>query len=390
MKILIVNNNMKIGGIQKSLVNLLHEIHDKHDVTLFLFHASGGLLDSLPDNLKVITGNKFTKVMGMTQAETRKDGIFSLLWRTFCVLLTRLLGIKASFSLLCRMQKIREPFDIAISFMQNSSFHVFYGGCNEFVLKSTEAQRKIAFVHCDFINYEGNNPYNLLLYQRFDKIACVSDSCKKRFNVVSPKIAHKTCSVHNCYRFQEMEQMAAEYKAFYTQDVVNIFTAARISREKGIIRMIPIFANLKKSGCRFVWRIAGEGPEYQEALELQRKYGLEQEIVFLGMLKNPYPYFESSDLLLVPSFHEAAPMVFGEAAFFGIPVLTTETASADELVSQRKIGWVCKNDNDSIETALKELLFDKERIMKKRHSVLFSNAQALSEFDNLISEGEIW
>ena len=109
--------------------------------------------------------------------------------------------------------------------------------------------------------------------------------------------------------------MAAEYKAFYTQDVVNIFTAARISREKGIIRMIPIFANLKKSGCRFVWRIAGEGPEYQEALELQRKYGLEQEIVFLGMLKNPYPYFESSDLLLVPSFHEAAPMVFGEAAF---------------------------------------------------------------------------
>ena len=36
-KILIVNNNMHIGGIQKALLNLLDEIKGKYDVTLLLF-----------------------------------------------------------------------------------------------------------------------------------------------------------------------------------------------------------------------------------------------------------------------------------------------------------------------------------------------------------------
>lgn len=39
-RVLIVNNNMHIGGVQKALVNLLHEIHGDYEVTLLLFYAS--------------------------------------------------------------------------------------------------------------------------------------------------------------------------------------------------------------------------------------------------------------------------------------------------------------------------------------------------------------
>ena len=35
-KIVIVNNNMKIGGVQKSLCNLLWSLHENYDITLVL------------------------------------------------------------------------------------------------------------------------------------------------------------------------------------------------------------------------------------------------------------------------------------------------------------------------------------------------------------------
>ena len=36
-KLLIVNNNMQLGGVQKALISLLDEIKDQYNVTLFLF-----------------------------------------------------------------------------------------------------------------------------------------------------------------------------------------------------------------------------------------------------------------------------------------------------------------------------------------------------------------
>ena len=46
-------------------------------------------------------------------------------------------------------------------------------------------------------------------------------------------------------------------------------------------------------------------------------------------MENPYGYMRAADVLLIPSFSEAAPMVIHESALLGTPILTTETSSAD-------------------------------------------------------------
>lgn len=382
MKLLFVCNNMHIGGIQKALANLLGEISDKYDVTLFLFYSSGEL--DIPENVKVICGNKFTKIMGMSQEEAKKAGLFTALWRSMWAVFTKIFGIRIPFSVLSRMQKLRPEYDVAISYMQNSAYKMFYGGCNEFVINSVKARRKISFVHCDFENYFGNNAYNRSYYGKFDKIACVSDSCKAVFDKVCPKCSDKTVSVHNCYDFNEMKSLSTAYDAEYTKDAVNLFTASRISEEKGIFRMFPIFAELKNSGIKFVWRIAGAGPLLYEAMAERDKYGLSDCVEFLGMLDNPYPYFLKSDLLLVPSYNEAAPMVYGEAAFFKLPIFTTDTTSAEELVKERGLGFVCENTDEAIKTQLKALLENRENILEKARETEVSNEQALKEFEDLI------
>ena len=47
-RILIVNNNMHIGGVQKALLNLLQTLHADYDITLLLFYRGGALLNEVP------------------------------------------------------------------------------------------------------------------------------------------------------------------------------------------------------------------------------------------------------------------------------------------------------------------------------------------------------
>ena len=379
MKVLIVNNNMGIGGIQKSLANLLAETSSCYDVSLVLFNCSGELLADIPENVKIIKGNAFTKILGMSQAEAREDSLITALWRGLWVFMSKLLGSGFSYKMLSRFQKIKEEFDVSVSYMQNSEAKTFYGGCNEFVLYSTKAKKKISFVHCDMENYIGNNPYNLALYKKFTGVACVSDSCKKVFDRVVPGV--KSYSVHNLYDYKQMDSLAEEYEANLCNDVINLFTSARLSEEKGILRMLPILQRIKSEGGQFKWYIAGDGPLYKEVLKERERLNLSENIELLGLLKNPYPYFNKADLLLVPSYNEAAPMVFGEALYFGTPVFTTDTTSAEEIIGE-EYGWVVKNSDEEIYKNLKTIIVGKEPL--KSFDKVYANEKAKKEFEEML------
>ena len=381
-KLIFVCNNLHIGGIQRSLINLLNEISDKYEITLFLFSPIGEY--ETPKNVHLIFGNRLTRIMGMSHSEASDAGVLCMLWRTLWVILTRIFGSRFTFGILCMFQKLDGEYDAAISFMQNSSYRYFYGGCNEFTVKSIKAKRKISFVHCDFKNYFGNNSYNRSYYKNFDAVACVSDSCREVFEAVCPELKGKTASVHNCFNYAQMRLAAERFDTEYTNGTLNIFTSARISSEKGIFRMLLIFERLKNKGCSFVWRIAGRGAEYESALAESKKRNLSDNIVFLGLQKNPYPYFKSADLVLVPSYDEAAPMVYGEAMTFGIPILTTNTVSAKELVEKNAAGFVCDNSDEAIESTLEALLKNPERVYNSKYQPKGDNKIALKEFDSII------
>ena len=138
-KLIFVCNNLHIGGIQRSLINLLNEISDKYEITLFLFSPIGEY--ETPKNVHLIFGNRLTRIMGMSQSEASDAGVLCMLWRTLWVILTRIFGSRFTFGILCMFQKLDGEYDTAISFMQNSSYRYFYGGCNDFYL-GKDKQRK--------------------------------------------------------------------------------------------------------------------------------------------------------------------------------------------------------------------------------------------------------
>ncbi len=381
-KILIVNNNMQIGGIQKAVANLLSEIAPHYQITLFLIVPQGALMKEIPETVHVASANRFVRVLGMTHAQAKNEGIFTLMWRGLLVVLTRILKTKIVFPLLGHMEKIDGDYDAAISYMQNGAGNCFYGGCAELVLHAARAKQKICFVHCDLERYEGKSRYNIKTLMQFDKVAAVSDSVKKQILKVAPQLENKTVTVHNCYNHEQIIALSKAYEAPYTNGKINLFSAARLRREKGIVRIIPMLGKIRDAGVDFVWRIAGDGPDRETAENLIKEYQLEQHVILLGMLENPYPYLKAADVLLVPSYDEAAPMVFGEARLLGTPIWTTNTASAYEMVQEPNAGIVMSNDDDTLQGELLTLL--KEFHDLKFQKSVFDNKKAIEEFDRLI------
>lgn len=382
-KILIVNNNMHIGGIQKALANLLCEVGGKYDITLLLFYKSGELKKDIGKNINIIYGNFFTRILGMTHAEAKKEGIFTFAWRSLWTLLTRVFKTKFTFNVLTKMQRLADEYDCAISFMQNGDEKVFYGGCAEFVLNSVKSKNRVCFVHCDFLNSGANTLYNRKTLEKFDKTAAVSNSVAKRLLLAAPQLKGRVFTVRNCFDYKKMAYLSEEYEPNYTEGTVNLFSAARLHEEKGILRMIHILKRIDDMNINFIWRIAGDGPEKNEALKLIDDLRLNGKVVLLGNLENPYPYFKKSDIVVVPSYNEAAPMVFEEAKAFGTLIFTTDTASAKEMVEDENCGFVCENEDSKIKTALAGVLKNYKPYKKTPEKA--DNSKAAAEFDRIVN-----
>lgn len=77
-------------------------------------------------------------------------------------------------------------------------------------------------------------------------------------------------------------------------------------------------------------------------------------------------------------------MVYGEAEILGVPVLTTNTTSAVELVADRGIGYVCECDDDSVEAALLEIM--KNGKPQRLGESKLTNALALEEFAAIVTK----
>lgn len=375
-KIIIINNNLKIGGIQKALINLLNEVSCSYDITLLLFRKVGQYLRDIPQNVKVLEVNSDFQYLAISQSECVrfKDKIK----RAFYVIYTRFFGFSKTIKLLNKKQKIiNDYYDVAISFQHCAAQNVFYGGTAEFVLNFINADKKICFIHCDYQNSGTSYPYNDKLYKQFDRIACVSESVKNKFLKVIPEIENKTVVVRNCNNVTQIKAYAEENTYIYDKNYINILTISRLSEEKGIERAIMALKNSNRKDIRYY--IVGDGSSKKNILKIIHESQLDSQVYLLGADANPYKYLKNADYLFLTSYHEAAPMVFDEAKILGVPILTTETTSAYEMVEKEHAGIVCENTQSAILYMFKKLT--------KHFSICqikTSNESAYIQFDNLI------
>jgi len=354
-KIIIVNNNMKVGGVQKSLYNLLWGIDGKYDVTLCLFQKRGTYVDRLPPSVKIVEVCGPFRYLGMSQGECR--GV-DFLKRGMLALLSRVFGrAKVLARMTCHQLELEETYDCAISYLHNGRAKSFYGGVQDFVLRCVKAKQKIAFLHGDYRNCGADNPENNRQIEQFDLIVACSDGCRRALLSVLPQLEGKCVTVRNFHRFDEIYAMADENSVIYNNvEFVHLLMVSRLSGEKGIDRAIRALAHVNAQGARACLHLVGEGGEHERLRLLAEDLDVSDRVIFHGEQGNPYRYMKNADLLLMTSYHEAAPMVIDEARALGLPILTTKTTSAHDMVTERQCGWVCENTQEAINVALHRIV----------------------------------
>lgn len=384
-KILIVNNNMHIGGVQKALVNLLKEIAPVYDVTLLLFHPDGALLEWVPKNIPIITSSAWFRSWGMTAADATT--LSSRISRSFFAAITRIFGRKWAIRIQVIFTKKLSGYDAAISFLHSGDPHAFYGGCNEFVLNCVDAPQKITFLHCDYGKIHAVCRYNERLYQKFDKIAACSDGCRQAFLEIFPQFANKTFVVKNCHDYTGIHELARRQELVQKSERFQIITVARFGKEKGILRGIQAIDALGDQKKHLQYIVIGDGVEFEQAKTMVRQLNLQNIVFLIGENVNPYGYIAAADLLLIPSVSEAAPMVIGEAACLGTPILTTATSSAEEMVAAPGYGWVCENSAEGIQNGIEMLLQEPKKLqdcVMALKNIQFDNQMAVKAFIELL------
>lgn len=381
VKILIVNNNLHIGGVQKALINLLWNIREQYDITLLLFSRSGELLGELPPDIRVICPSGAWRYLGMTRDDVHS--VQDRIGRAFFAAITRVFGRKYAVFLMSLGQKKLCGYDAAISYLHNSGDKVFYGGCNDFVLKHVRTNRKITFLHCDYLHCGADTPDNGRQYAKFDTIAACSQGCADAFLKAHPELKEMVCVVRNCHRFEKIRMEADADPRKLTADKINIVTVARLGKEKGVERALRVIAQLGPLRERMHYYVIGDGVQRKLLQQLIRELELSDVVTLCGQQKNPYGYIKAADLLLIPSYSEAAPLVIGEAAALGTPILSVETSSAREMIAETGYGWVCDNSEEDMRNALVDFLACSEKMDRDilhLTDVRMQNMQAREQF----------
>lgn len=393
MKILFVNYSLNMGGIASSLNNLLKELSKEPEIDIFMIVLNSGdaFNREVPNGIKIVELPHILQIQNMSKKQIFSrnrptDLLLYILFRTS----SKLFGKKRFSEFLTKYVQILGHYDIAISFAND-----IYNnkettcGCNDIVLNSIHAAKKIAWIHNDARRLNLTYEICKKTYSDFDLIVNVSLACKRIFDDIIPEYSQKSTVAYNL-----IDNSAAvksdDYGNPYNNKKFNLITVARLSNEqKRIDRIIDCCKIMKENGVsNFEWHVVGDGPDFEYLNDMARKKDVLDVLIFEGRKNNPRPYIKYADIFVQTSDYEAYSMVLIETLSAGTPIICTEYDSAEEIVLDGLNGFITKMDVYSIFNTIRYLMENKSILLEMRNFISKhenNNYIPLQQFKEIIS-----
>ncbi len=298
-KIAIFQSDLRVGGIQKALVNTLEELSSpEFDVDLYLFDA-GVETDffALPEreNLHVYRQKPYP-------------------------FLSRLVY----FSLLRRFAPVQvrdTDYDVSIDF---SSYRA---ECAVGALR-VRAKKRLMWIHNDVEIKMRNEPkYRVLWHffkgklQYYDGFCAVSPGIIEGFRRVSGITDKPIVPIPNHIDTAEIFQKMEAPVDFATDNTrYNLCSMGRLCHQKGFDILLDLFAEAAKQRPELQLYILGDGPDREKLTAQIRRLQLEDKVTLLGNQENPFPYLKQMDAFTLTSRYEGQGLVIWEAKAVGLPL----------------------------------------------------------------------
>ena len=132
--------------------------------------------------------------------------------------------------------------------------------------------------------------------------------------------------------------------------------SARNPHLKGFAPLLRAFARARLARPDMMLLTIGAQPNARMLRDL-RRLGLSDCVRIAGQVEDPLAYYHAADAFVLPSWHDACSLSVLEACACGVPVITTRTNGASELLTHGVDGLVIDSaaDVEALTTALSEL-----------------------------------
>jgi len=322
--ILFCINYMHTGGVEKSLLALMHALpRDRFDIHLALMQNKGELLPDIPDHVTVHI------LHDIERNKQRLD--YPLRHATDLAGPLNYLAAKARGTLVHYYHHILgdscglpQHFDIAVSYQGPSELLDWY------VATHIDADVRVAWIHFDIAHSFINSRTEHAVYPYYKRIFAVSESARASFCRVFPDFADRCDVFHNIVNAAQVRRLGAACGITRPESAAMICTVGRVTAPKGPDIAVKVAVELKKRGFRFCWNWVGDDDMLAACLRDAARLGVADSLHFVGLKSNPYPYMSAADVYVQPSRHEGYCITLAEARVFGLPIVCTDFAGAEQ------------------------------------------------------------
>lgn len=338
-KLLFAAVDMNVGGIETALLTLLNYLADKnYNLTLVLERKQGTFLKDLDAKINVIQYKPSTCKIGVV--------------RKFINFLKRI-----NFII-----KYKNKFDFSASFATYSKMASF--------VARTASKNCALWGHADYLELYKNNKeemrafFESIQYDKFKNIIFVSKKACKSFIEVFPEMKGRVTFCNNLIDYKKIQNLSKEEIVEKRENYTFVNIGRHDETQKRLTRIIEAAKMLQKDNLKFKILFVGEGKDTNQYKNLVTNYNLQNNIEFLGVKKNPYPYINFADAVILTSDYEGYPVVFLEALTLNKPIITTDVADAIDDIND-KFGKVVEKDVTQIYITMKEFITNSYNIKER-------------------------
>lgn len=357
-KLLFLIGNLESGGVSKSMVSLLNTIDRQvYDVSLWIGSPSGLFYELLPKDITLLSDERITLLLKGVH------GLFPLL-RRGCVLLSlgsllRLLlaSLNKAYAgwLLARLMPVitTDEYDLIVDY--NGQHQLYY------MVDKLKGKKKVSFFHSDYAKWPYYYKMDRLYYPKVDCMFTISDVCVKSLKFYFPKQVSKIFLMENITSPVLIKKLSDEYINDFDAKL-KLLSVGHICECKGSDLAIKAAATLKEKGFNFKWFFLGQ--ELEDFSRLIAQLGLTDNIIYLGMRSNPYPYLKQADLYIHPSRFEGKSIALDEAKILCKPIVVTHFSTVCDQFEDRVNASICEMTPESLSNSIIELLVNEKLKIK--------------------------
>lgn len=346
-KILFIEEGLGVGGAERSLLTILSMFdYNEYDVDLFLFRQDDEFMDLLPKEVNLLKESRNYKIFRKNRKLAPLKFLVKLDLKSVyhsLMYLLKALFYKMNSKLYIGWEhiqylfdKIDTEYDASIAFLERKTIY--------FNVDKVVAKKKIGFIHNDYSIYAYDDKLDRKYFASYDKIATVSEHCKKVLSNIFPEYKQKFLVIKNMISKKMIKNTAKEELKIEKKEKIRIVTVGRLVHQKGIDCAIDVCKMLMNSKYDVKWYSIGEGEEEENLRNKIAEQGLQDRFILVGLQKNPYNWIKSCDIYVQPSRFEGFGITVCEAKALAKPIVVSDIPEFREQIEDGVNGFVASNN----------------------------------------------